>query len=85
MIGRRVLLVPGRHSWMEVEISATNVLLVRSVNRIEMERMDSSRVLGIFCASAMCSSAVARLSYVIDCCVRMRFLVRRKSSVSAGI
>ena len=67
IIGRRELLAPSRHSWMEVEISATNVLLVRCVNRIEMEHMESSRVLGIFCGSAMCSSAVARLSYVIDC------------------
>ena len=33
---------------MDVEISATNMLLVRSVNRIEMEHMNSSRVLGIF-------------------------------------
>ena len=67
MIGRRVPLVPSKCLWIDVEISATNVLLVRSVIRIEMEHMDSSRVLGIFCASAMCSSAVMRLSYVIDC------------------
>ena len=85
MIGRRVPLVPSRRLWMEVEISATNLLLVKSVNRIEMEHMDSSRVLGIYCASAMCSSAVARLLYVIDCRVRMRFLARRKSRASAGV
>ena len=48
MIGQRVPLEPSRCSWMDVKISATNVLLVRSVNRIEMEHMDSSRVLGIF-------------------------------------
>ena len=85
MIEKRVPLVPSRCSWMDVKISVTNVLPVRSVKRIEIEHMDSSSVLGIFCASAMCSSAVVRLLYVIDCCVRMRFLVRRKSRPSAGI
>ena len=63
----------------------TNVLLVSSVIRIEMEHMDSSRVLGIFCSSARCISAIVRLSYVIDCHVGMRFLARRKSRASTGI
>ena len=40
--------MPSKHLWIDVKISATNVLLVRSVIRIEMERMDYSRVLGFF-------------------------------------
>ena len=59
MIGRRVPLAPSRHLWMDVKISATNVLLVRSVNRIEMECMDSSRVLGIF-VLPLCVVALSR-------------------------
>ena len=58
---------------------------VRSVSKMEIERMDSSNVLGIFCASAMCSKAVARLSYVIDCRIGIRFLARRNLRASVGV
>ena len=53
MVGRRVPLAPSRRSLIVVEISETKELLDRSVSRIEMERMASSSVLGIFWASAM--------------------------------
>ena len=58
---------------------------VRSVSKMEIERMDSSNVLGIFCASAMCSKTVTRLSYIIDCHVRIRFLARQNSRASVGV
>ena len=63
---------------MDVEISETNCWSVRFVSKMEIERMDSSRVFGIFCASEMCRSAVVRLSYIIVCRVGIRFLVSRK-------
>ena len=47
--------------------------------------MASSKVLGIFCASAMCNNAVARLSYKIGCCVGIRFLVSRKLRASVSV
>ena len=53
MVGQRVLLVPSRHSLIVVEISETKELLDRSDSRMEMERMDSSSILGKFWASAI--------------------------------
>ena len=70
---------------MAVEMSVAFVQSVRSVSKMEIECMDSSNVLGIFCAFAMCSKAVARLSYIIDCHVRIRFLARRNSRASVGM
>ena len=70
---------------MAVEMSVAVVRSVRSVSKMEIEHMDSSNVLGIFCASAMCSKAVARLSYIIDCRVGIRFLARRNSRTSVGM
>ena len=66
-------------------MSEAVVRSVRSVSKIKIEHMDSSNVLGIFCASRMCSKAVVRLSYVINCHVGMRFLTRRNSRASVGM
>ena len=70
---------------MAVKMSVAVVQSVRSVSTMEIECMDSSNVLGIFCASAMCSKAVARLSYVINCCIGIGFLARRNSRASVGV
>ena len=40
---------------------------------------------GFFCASTICSSTVARLSYVIGYRVGMRFLTRRKLRASVSV
>ena len=77
--------MPSRCSLMLVVTSETAVCSERSVSNMEMERIDSSRVLGISCASVMCSSVVARLSIMICCHSRMRFRARRKSSASIGV
>ena len=70
---------------MSVETSRASLQSVKSVSKMEMERMASSKVLGIFCASAMCNNAVARLSYEIGCCIGIRFLVSKKLRASVGV
>ena len=76
-MGRRVPLAPIRRSLIVVEISETKVLLDRSVSRIEMERMASSSVLGIFWASAIWSRAVDRLLSVVGWRSGIRFWLTR--------
>ena len=85
MIGQRDPLAPIKRSWMSVEMSIASLRSVKSVSRMEMEQMASSKGLGIFCASAMCINAVARLLYEIGCHVGIRFLVSRKSRASIGV
>ena len=50
-----------------------------------MEQIASSRVLGIFCALVICSSAVARLSYIIGCYVGIILFASRKLRASIGV
>ena len=85
MIGRRDPLAPSKRSWMSVETSSANLRSVKSVSKMEMEQMASSKVLGIFYASVMCNNAVARLLYQIGCCVWIRFLASRKLRASISM
>ena len=85
MIGRRDPLAHNKRSWMSVEMSRASLQSVKSVSKMEMEQMASSKVLGIFCALAMCNNAVARLLYKIGCHIGIRFLASRKSRASIGV
>ena len=78
-------MAPIRRSLIVVEISETKVLLDRSVSRIEMERMASSSVLGIFWASAMWSRAVDRLLSVVGWRSGIRFLANKNLRASVGV
>ena len=62
MISRRDPMAPSKRSWMSVETSIASLQSVKSVSRMEMERMASSKVLGIFCASVMCNNEIGRAS-----------------------
>ena len=85
MVGRRVPLAPIRRSHMSIAVSDIVVLLDKSVSSVETERMASSRVFGIFWASAMWSNVVAKLLIVTGWCSGMRFLASRNLCASSGL
>ena len=60
------------------------VLFDKPVSSVETERMASSRVFGIFWASAMWSSIVAKLLIVTGWCSGMRFLAIKNLCASSG-
>ena len=59
-------------------MSETSNLSDKSVSKIAIEHMDSLIVLGIFWASVMCSSEVAKLLSVMGWHSGMSFLLSRK-------
>ena len=53
MIGLRVPLAPVKPSTIMIDVSDTVTLSCKSVSKMEIERIASSKVFGIFWASAM--------------------------------
>ena len=85
IVGWWAPLVPIRHSQVRVGVLDIIILSDNSVSSMETEWIDSSKVFGIFWASAIWSSVVARLLNVIDWCSGMRFLASKKFCASSGI